>query len=95
MNDEIREYQNKMTLKEYFFRNSNILSDKCTNVCGLNKFEDYILFKRNEEYVIENNYGDILNCYDKCLGKHFGSSILGIQILNEHFTKLENENLNK
>jgi hypothetical protein len=94
MDDKIREYQNKMTLKEYFFRNSNFISDKCTVECGFDNFEDYILFKKNEEYVIDNNYMDILKCYDKCLSKHFGSSILGIQVLNENFTKLEIEKSN-
>jgi len=55
----------------------------------LNKFEDYILFKLNEEYVIQNNYTDRLDCFDKCLSKNFSSSIIGIQVLNENFEKLK------
>jgi hypothetical protein len=91
MNDEIREYQNKMTIKKYFFKNSNLINEKCTLACGLNNFEDYILFKRKEQYVMENNYVEALNCYDKCLSKNFSSSILGIQVLNDNFSKLEQE----
>ena len=51
MNREIRKYQNEMTLKEYFIKNSNFINNKCTIVCGLNKFEDYILFKLNEPFI--------------------------------------------
>jgi len=89
MNGEIREYENEMTLKEYFIKNSNFINSKCTLACGLNKFEDYILFKLNEEYVIQNNYTDRLDCFDKCLSKNFSSSIIGIQVLNENFEKLK------
>ena len=89
MNDEILEYQNKMTLKEYFIRNSNFINEKCTLVCGLNYFEDYIILKKKSEYVVENNYMDALNCYDKCLNKYFSSSILGLQFLNENLSKIE------
>jgi hypothetical protein len=89
MNREIRKYQNEMTLKEYFIKNSNFINNKCTIVCGLNKFEDYILFKLNEEYVIQNNYVDGLDCFDRCLSKNFSSSIIGLQVLNDNFQKLE------
>jgi hypothetical protein len=84
MNDEIKEDQNKLKLKEYFLRNSNIIDKKCTLICGFNKFEDYIIFKKDENYVVENNYLDALKCYDKCLSKNFSSSILGLQMLNEN-----------
>lgn len=87
MNDEIREYQNKIILKKYFLKNSNLINEKCTLACGLNNFEDYILFKKNQQYVMENNYMEALNCYDKCLKKFFDSSILGLQMLNENFAK--------
>ncbi len=67
------------SLKSFFLRISSTYSEKCSRECGIDKYEKFLCKIEKMDAVEGLNYQSTLSCFDRCLGKHFQSSILGVK----------------
>ena len=67
-------------LRNFFIQISNSIDTKCSNICGINEYEKFMCKLNKIEDIGQLDYKSCLDCYDKCLAKHYESSIKAIQI---------------
>ncbi len=82
LDKSIYEYNtpNSLLLKGFYVKFSNKVNKKCSNNCGFKVFEEF-LCGGNKDPSILPNYQDTLNCYEKCLSKHYMSSYIAVNVL--------------
>lgn len=78
--------EDQLLLKELFLKLSNSINKICSEKCGVDIFEKHLSkVSKGGINILELNYEGSLDCYDKCLAKHFQSSFLGVGLLKQKF----------
>ena len=72
-------------LRVFFNRMSYQINTKCSNICGISRYEEFMCKIAQIEELEGLDYKSSLDCYDKCLSKLFSSSMLGVGKLHDKF----------